>query len=148
MRIHRIVWDSLSNKANNFRFLKCPSYFDEGGKYIMMKVLTDHPLVLSDEDSRATCKYINEVEEELLRFWQFLWTEHGLAAYDFDLYQVNEGRFVYIFDFDKFGFRITSGPSWKLKMPNNVDMDDTTFFKHQCFPLAAKQKLGIVSSVQ
>jgi hypothetical protein len=76
---------------------------------------------------------------ELTDFWIALF-KMGFAAWDYELYLQKDGT-VMLLDFDKFGFRMTSGPI-SIRLPevrrgseSYVCMPDMHyFFQNPCFP--------------
>ena len=69
---------------------------------------------------------------ELAVFWVYLYT-NGFAAWDYELFLQPDGR-VALIDFDKFGFRMTSGPV-SITMPcRGPGFSLNYFFQNPCFP--------------
>jgi hypothetical protein len=92
----------------------------------------NHGITLSPEQYETLCR-------ELTDFWISLF-KMGFAAWDYELYLQKDGSII-LLDFDKFGFRMTSGPvsillpQTKRRSEANTGMPDLKFFfQNPCFP--------------
>ena len=89
----------------------------------------NHGHILSDEQFEA-------VSDELALLWKQLF-QGGFAAWDFELFLQPNGK-VALIDFDKFGFRMTSGPTSiifpQTKSGSRSLFDIRYLFQNPCFP--------------
>lgn len=79
----------------------------------------------------------NEYLNELCSIWKTMWYQ-GFALYDFDLYMQRDGT-IYIMDFGKTGFRMTTGPTL-FSFPFEFQNQEY-FFEHPCFPNSFMKRL-------
>jgi hypothetical protein len=138
MTIHRIAQQILCDE-NNFTTLRAPYLNQQGGaaggggeeEYWMERIDTTNPLWLGDQDS-VNCyshNLVEDVRQELVRFWQQMW-RRGYAAWDFELY-IQRDNTVVILDFDKYA---RHGVNDTYHMPYRVNVPPERFFTHVCFP--------------
>ena len=125
-RIHHLlsrVIDELS--CSLFRVPKLIESYPQ--EYCMEYVDTSNAIFLGMLcNTKNYTNYLNE----FLEIWRAMWF-YGFALYDFELYLQKDGT-IMIIDFDKTGFRMTSGPQlFSFPIPfQNQDY----IFEHPCFP--------------
>lgn len=151
MTIHRIAQQILRDE-NNFTTLRAPylqaqaaaaggGSHPNGEEYWMERIDTSNPLWLGDQDS-VNCysqNLIDDVKQELVRFWLQMWAR-GYAAWDFELY-VQRDNTVVILDFDKYARRSVNSPEL-FRMPYRVNVPPERFFTHICFPPEFAEQVG------
>lgn len=149
INIHRYAQQILRDE-NNFTTLRAPylnwpsgaAAAGGGGpppeEYWMERIDTTRPLWLGDEES-VSCyppNLIQDVQQELVRYWRQMWAR-GYAAWDFELYVQRDGSVV-ILDFDKYGRQSNTIYS----MPYRVNVPEERFFQHICFPPGFAEQVG------
>jgi hypothetical protein len=149
-RIHSLV--SRLIDQNRFERLRVPSLSENTDRYEMARIQTDQPIYLGDRNHSysITDEHYEMLCDEVTRLWTLLWN-NGFAAYDFELF-LQPSLLTIITDFDKFGFRMTTGPR-SVMLPHQTDSlrnerpypDLRFFFESPCFPrdfVARLRKLG------
>lgn len=148
-RIHNLA-ERLVNELG-LNLIRVPHVFMENLKeYEMNKISTgqiiylgdpNHGVSIDDSFREALCK-------ELAILWIALY-KAGFAAWDYELFLQPDGS-VMLIDFDKFGFRMTSGPV-SILMPASRRGEGIShlqyFFQNPCFPhdfVDRLQALGFV----
>lgn len=137
-RIHTLTEKLLGELHTTV--LKTPSIVQENFiEYEMAKIDTSNIIYLGDPNHGYPLDFIKRgiLIQELALFWKTLF-EAGFAAWDFELFLQSDGT-VMMLDFDKFGFRMTSGPL-SIHMPssrrNELGQRERLefFFHNPCFP--------------
>ena len=153
-RIHGLAYTVAASL--NLDCLFIPRVSSNVGIYEMEFIDTSKVIYLGDP-ANSTGKMDTElrslVHEEIKDLWLALW-ERGFAAWDFELFLQPDGR-VALIDFDKFGFRQTSGSRSMdvILLPNlgiKTAFTQITFFQNACFPprfLADLEAAGFSSKI-
>ena len=139
-RIHNLT-ERLVNELK-LKVLRTPHVFMENqNEYEMAKILTKDVIYLGDPNHGVTLS--EQCREALIADLVILWIElfkSGFAAWDFELFLQPDGTVMFI-DFDKFGFRMTSGPVSILLPQTKRGSEAHTcmpelkyFFQNPCFP--------------
>ncbi len=139
-RIHNLT-ERLVNELK-LRVLRVPHVFLENqSEYEMTKIDTSNIIYLGDPNHSAEIS--DALREQLTQELAILWIElfkAGFAAWDYELYLQKDGSII-LLDFDKFGFRMTSGPvsillpQTKRGSEKHTYMANTNyFFQNPCFP--------------
>lgn len=133
---HRLIKDL------NLQIIRTPSlnYANQNG-YEMALIDTSLPIYLGDRLKSADLspRIYEALCDEVVTLWWTLWMK-GFAAWDFKLYLQPDDT-VMLVDYDKFGFRMSSGP-FSIQLPNikkhsetHVCLQDLQyFFENTCFP--------------
>lgn len=139
-RLHHLAERIISE--NQFKILSTPHvYLDNLDKYEMDRIDTSRIIYPGDPNHGHPIdpELFETLSQELAIFWKIMFGS-GFAAWDYELYLQPDGR-VMLIDFDKFGFRMTSGPV-SISMPNVMRgsrsllcvPDLRFFFQNPCFP--------------
>lgn len=146
-RLHDLAY-RLTNELN-LKLLRVPALnSEELRQYEMKKISTESILFLGDRlhGTPVTEEFATQLSEELACLWTALW-KNGFAAWDFELFLQPDGT-VSMVDFDKFGFRMTSGPV-PIRLPFTREDSETQrytnnlqyFFQTPCFPRSFVNRL-------
>lgn len=134
-RIHHLAERVVSDLG--LKTIRVPHVFLENlNGYEMELINTKKIIYLGDPNHGYPIDHelYNRVSHELTRLWIELF-KAGFAAWDFELYLQPDGTVV-LLDFDKFGFRMTSGPV-SILMPSSRRGGQAQiqfFFQNPCFP--------------
>jgi hypothetical protein len=135
-RLHHLT-ERLIDELN-LKTLRVPHVFMKNpNEYEMSKVNTDKIIYPGNPNHGypADPELLEKISKELTILWLELY-KSGFAAWDFELFLQPDGSVV-LLDFDKFGFRMTSGPV-SILMPSSRHGDNPFnleyFFINPCFP--------------
>jgi hypothetical protein len=135
-RIYRLAYDVLQHQK--FKMLYTPL------QHVQDNIDTSHIICLGT-DSEGTQSYNHAaLSHELTEFWVDMWTQHGLAAWNFRMYLQPDGR-VAIVHFDNFGFHNYNEYRHWITMPCNVNLN--FFFADSVFPNDFLERIRNVDSV-
>jgi hypothetical protein len=125
-RIHHLlstVIDELGCK-----YFKVPKLIQYTDSEYCTEIINTHNSIYIGMLSNSS-KY-KEYLNELCNIWRSMWYQ-GFALYDFELY-IQPNGLIYIMDFSKTGFRMTTGPTL-FAFPFEFQTQEY-FFEHPCFP--------------
>ncbi len=131
-RFHALASKIL--KEGGYTILYTPDLSEDQTQYEMRLVDTREPIWLGTSPVQDSL-----LKTEVLRFWKEMFS-HGLALYDFELYQQANGR-VAILDFDSTGFHMTGSNEHILTPGKTIPARD--FFIHPCFSPDFEEKLNM-----
>ena len=153
-RIHGLAHTVAESLGLDCLFI--PRVSSNAGIYEMEFIDTTRVIYLGDPVNsvgKMDIELRSLVHEEIKDLWLARW-ERGFAAWDFELFLQPDGR-VALIDFDKFGFRQTSGSRSMdvILLPNlgiKTAFTQITFFQNACFPprfLADLEAAGFSSKI-
>ncbi len=124
-RIHKLVSTVVNTySCKHFKVPKLHQSYDS--EYFVENFSTRNPITIGELSKN---EHYKEYVDELCVIWKEVWY-HGFALYDFKLY-VQSDKSIFLMDFAKTGFRMTSGPTlfaFPFAFPNQE-----YFFDHSCF---------------
>jgi hypothetical protein len=134
-RIHEQAYEILKH----YSLLQTPRILESEHTYCMERIDTSRPIWLGVKDSyiEYDVNFIQNLKEELARFWNDMWNL-GYAPWDFELYVQPSNR-VMILDYDKYGLKNGSTLYMYTRSIN------PQFFLHPCFPKNFSEKVGSFS---
>ncbi len=139
-RIHNLT-ERLTSELK-LKILRTPHVLMENqNEYEMTKIDTSNVIYLGDPNhgTELSEQWREMITQDLVVLWIELF-KSGFAAWDFELFLQPDGT-VMLIDFDKFGFRMTSGPV-SILLPqtkrgsekHTYTADTKYFFQNPCFP--------------
>lgn len=139
-RIHSLTGRTAETLA--LKTIRIPKvHLENLNSYEMERVSTDKVIYLGDLNHGypISDELFESIVTELAILWVNLYKE-GFVAWDFELFLQPDGT-VALLDFDKFGFRMTSGPvsvlfpTSKRSFRSHAPVPDIRYlFQNPCFP--------------
>lgn len=136
-RIHHLAQTLIDEL--DLKILRVPRVFVDSHQTYEMEWVNTQKIIYPGADQFTTPILADLYEnlcQELTRFWIALF-RRGFAAWDYELFLQPDGTVV-LLDFDKFGFRMTSGPdSILLPIGSRCRICHpplASFFRNPCFP--------------
>ena len=117
----------VMNDSDIFKYLAVPSVSFEGLPDTE-QIEIDQPILLSEIHKE---EWAQPLIQEVVAFWALLWNK-GIALYDFKLFRQRTGK-VYLYNFERFGFRQQIGSSETITFPFPMNSPLQYFFHHPCF---------------
>ncbi len=139
-RIHNTAQQVINRLG--LKMLRVPRLQLGNATQYEMELINTHNIIYPGSPNHGTAippEQFDTLCRELTDFWIALF-QMGFAAWDYELFLQKDGS-VMLLDFDKFGFRMTSGPV-SILLPQTKRGSDTHvyvpdlkyFFQNPCFP--------------
>jgi hypothetical protein len=139
-RIHNAAQQAVSTIG--LKILRVPRLENSNPTQYEMELIDTHRIIYPGDPNHGTSlapEFYEVLCRELTDFWICMYMM-GFAAWDYELFLQKDGTVV-LLDFDKFGFRMTSGPV-SIHLPEVKRGSETRgcmpdlgfFFQNPCFP--------------
>jgi hypothetical protein len=122
-RIYRLAFDVLQHPKYTILYTPLPHVHDN--------IDRSHAVCLATDEGITTAYDYKTVSHQLIEFWSDMWVQHGLVAWNFQMYRQPDERIALV-NFDHFGFHNSTADRHWITMPCNVSLN--FFFADSVFP--------------